>query len=318
MKEIANIDLSRMNNGAHFQFVKTVGTRVEQEDVIVNNNLAKKAVEAFLAAIKEEDRCLALSQKSLLTDDIATADRERDTLFSGYRAAVKGFLNMPVPDMAKAAKELLQDLKDYRIDPDMQLERETGLITNLVQDCEKKYAAQVTKLGLTPYITALKAANAKVESLLVERTEHKAEQVLGALRKARTATDETYRMVVKTVNALALLSATPDYDAFIDFMNELITRYKQEVLASGKKPAPGPSSAKGQLARLIPAFETAQGLAAGTLSYAGHTAKLLDGTKLYLLYLNGNADNFVWVKIDGDRLAKVDYVAGAGKPGGVK
>ena len=136
----------------------------------------------------------------MLTDEISDADRERDQLLSGYRAAVKGFRNVSVLAMADAAKVLWQNLKDYKIDPSMQLERETGLINNLIDDCEKKYAAQVTQLSLTPYVTVLKAANAKVESLLVQRTEIKSTQVLGALRLARLQSDAAYRLLVKIVN----------------------------------------------------------------------------------------------------------------------
>lgn len=49
---------------------------------------------------------LKISQKSMLTDDIATADAEWDGLYSGYKKAVNGFKNLPVENMAKAAKEL--------------------------------------------------------------------------------------------------------------------------------------------------------------------------------------------------------------------
>ena len=47
---------------------------------------------------------LKISQKIVLTDDIATADAERDGLYSGYKKAVNGFKNLPVENMAKAAK----------------------------------------------------------------------------------------------------------------------------------------------------------------------------------------------------------------------
>ena len=234
MKEITNINLVRMNNGAHFQFIKTVSERVNTENEITANAVAKKAVDALTEALAEEDRCLVLSQKSMLTDEISDADRERDQLLSGYRAAVKGFRNISVPAMAEAAKVLWQNLKDYKIDPGMQLERETGLINNLIDDCEKKYATQVDLLSLASYVTALKAANARVENLLVQRTEIKSTQVLGALRLARLQSDAAYRLLAKIVNAMVLLLDESKYAAFIDFVNELIVRYKQQVIPSGK------------------------------------------------------------------------------------
>jgi hypothetical protein len=70
------------------------------------------------------------------------------------------------------------------------------------------------------------------------------------------------------------------------------------------------------LAKLIPVFETEQGLTAGSLSFSGHTASI-DGTILYLFYIDGNSLNFIWAKIDRDKLVKVNYLAGPGEPGGV-
>ena len=41
------------------------------------------------------------------------------------KKAVNGFRNLPVENMAKAAKVLTQHIKDYAIDPKMQLDKET-------------------------------------------------------------------------------------------------------------------------------------------------------------------------------------------------
>ena len=62
----------------------------------------------------------------MLTDDIATADAEHDGLYSGYKKAVNGFRNLSVENMEKAAKLLTQHIKDYAIDPKMQLDKEMG------------------------------------------------------------------------------------------------------------------------------------------------------------------------------------------------
>ena len=70
--------------------------------------------------MKQENENLKISQKSMLRDDIATADVERDGL------SVNGFRNLPMENMAKAAKVLTQHIKDYAIDPKMQLDKETG------------------------------------------------------------------------------------------------------------------------------------------------------------------------------------------------
>ena len=243
MVDIQAVDFVRINNGAHYEFMKVVSERFAAETTLSANATAKKAIEALAAAVKEEDRCLAISRKSLITDDIKAADDARDDIYSALRKTIKGFLKAPMADVAQAAKELNQCVADYRIDPAMQLDRETGLLHNFIADLETKYAAQVTKLGLGLFVAPLKEANAKVEQFIVARTTAQSAVAAGELRKARLATDAAYRHLVKFVNALAMVSGTTDYDALAKFLNEHIDRYKHEVLPKkkkgGKKPSEG-------------------------------------------------------------------------------
>ena len=115
MSEIGALSLERLNNGAHFLFISDVLARAEA-DANIKSKLSAQI--ASLKSVKEqEDVDLKVSQKSLLTDDITAADAERDGLYSGYKKAVKGFVGLPVENMAKAAKVLMQHIKDYAIDP---------------------------------------------------------------------------------------------------------------------------------------------------------------------------------------------------------
>ncbi len=238
MKEIGEIYLGRMNNGAHFLYVSNILARAEADTKV--NAKAAAQVATLKAAVTQEDKDLKISQKSLLTDDIAKADAERDALYSGYKKAVAGFLNLPVEAMAQAAKVLNQHIKDYAIDPKMQLDRETGLLINLITDLEGKYKAEVETLSLTPFVTNLKAANERVRTLTASRTDEKTGTTVGALKASRQASDTAYRALVKMVNALALVEGETDYTPFIDYVNTEIVHYKREVL--GQKAAPAHTS----------------------------------------------------------------------------
>lgn len=228
MKEILDINIQRMNNGAHFTFVSNILTRAEADTAVKEK--ASELVSKFKAAVTAEDEALKISQKSLLTDDIAKADNDRDALYAGYKKAVEGFLAMPVAEMAQAAKILSQHIKDYKINTAGQLDKETGLLVNFITDLEDKYSAQVTTLGLTAFVTNLKEANERVRTFTLQRTNEKMGITVGALKTARTASDDAYRALVKMVNALALVFGEKDYTAFIDYVNTEITHYKREVL----------------------------------------------------------------------------------------
>ena len=238
MKEIYDINIQRMNNGAHFTFVSNILARAEADTAVKGK--ASELVSNFKVAVAAEDEALKISQKSLLTDDIAKADIDRDALYAGYKKAVEAFLAMPIADMAQAAKVLAQHIKDYKINTAGQLDKETGLLVNFITDLEDKYSAQVAKLGLTAFVTNMKEANERVRTLTLQRTNEKMGVTVGALKAARTASDDAYRALVKMVNALALVYGEKDYTAFIDYVNTEVTHYKREVL-NQKASAPSTS-----------------------------------------------------------------------------
>lgn len=233
MKEIYDINIQRMNNGAHFTFVSNILARAEADTAVKGK--ASELVSNFKVAVAAEDEALKISQKSLLTDDIAKADIDRDALYAGYKKAVEAFLAMPIADMAQAAKVLAQHIKDYKINTAGQLDKETGLLVNFITDLEDKYSAQVAKLGLTAFVTNMKEANERVRTLTLQRTNEKMGVTVGALKTARTASDDAYRALVKMVNALALVFGEKDYTAFIDYVNTEVTHYKREVIGQKAK-----------------------------------------------------------------------------------
>ena len=98
MSEITTLSLERLNNGAHFLFISNILARAEA-DTNIKSKLSTQIV-SLKAAMEQEDEDLKISQKIVLTDDIATADAERDGLYSGYKKAVNCFKNLPVENMA--------------------------------------------------------------------------------------------------------------------------------------------------------------------------------------------------------------------------
>ncbi|MDE6350280.1 MAG: hypothetical protein K2K67_04680 [Treponemataceae bacterium] len=233
MKEIQAVYVGGMNNAAHFLFVSNMAGRAEKDAAVAAKCAAQ--VQALRAAVTAEDESLQISAKSLTTDKIVEADRQRDQLYAGYKKAVAGYEKFPLADMAEAAKILAQHLKDYKIDPRMQLDKETGLLVNFIQDLEGKFAEQVEALSLGAFVEKLKAANEEVRALTGQRTDERSAKTAGALKAARTASDEAYRLLTMHVNAHALLEGEADYAAFIDYANTEIDHFKQEVLGGAKK-----------------------------------------------------------------------------------
>ena len=280
MKEIYDINIQRMNNGAHFTFVSNILARAEADTAVKGK--ASELVSNFKTAVNAEDEALKISQKSLLTDDIAKADIDRDALYAGYKKAVEAFLAMPIADMAQAAKVLAQHIKDYKINTADQLDKETGLLVNFITDLENKYSAQVAKLGLTAFVTNLKEANERVRTLTLQRTNEKMGVSVGALKTARTASDNAYRALVKMVNALALVFGEKDYAPFIDYVNTEITHYKREVLGqkSSASSTSGSSSADSGSGTPSGSSSSDSGSSSGSSSSGGSSSS--DGDNDYV------------------------------------
>ena len=75
-----------MNNGTHYEFMKVVSDRFAAETTLSTNASAKKAMEALAAALKEEDRCLVISRRNLITDDKTRDDDKMAKILFPRRA----------------------------------------------------------------------------------------------------------------------------------------------------------------------------------------------------------------------------------------
>ena len=233
MKQINSISLERMSNGSHFLFI-TDAVGLATADAKVKTKVTAELT-ALQTVLKAEDDALALSKANLLSKEIKAIDAERDKHYKALRKAIKFFLSHPDAEQVKAAQRLERLLKDYNIDPKMQLDRETGLLLNLISDLETKSAADVTALALTPVVQAMKQANDKLREVTRARANDRAVQIVGQLKQAQHASDEAYRTLVQKVNALAVVEGEADYADFISKMNEQVKHYKQEVLPKAKK-----------------------------------------------------------------------------------
>ena len=237
VNEIDNIALTLLPNGAHYNFIRVTLEWVEENETI------KVKIPSDIAALKtafeKEGEQLKVRTKSELTKAISQNDTLRDGSYTGYKRVVKGFLSLPEGNVRTAAERLWEHLKSYNISSKDQLDKQTGLMTSFIDELENKYSEDVNALGLSTIVAAMKEANDKVCSLMLQRDSEQSKKVTGATKAARFVTDEAYRMLIKKVNALALIEGDEPYLEFINAMNTQILRYKREVLAK-------PSSAKAE------------------------------------------------------------------------
>ena len=246
MKEIRNIDLTKVNNGAHRMFMESVAKILaEYEQAIAAHPKTKMLTAEFGKLLQQEKACMGLSRTSLRTAQIAEADHERDMLFTGFKAVVRAFTKGANPETKAAAKTIWLDIAGYRINNRMQLERQTGVLYILTRKCLTQHAEEIELLHLTQYVTQLAASNDKVSQLLNLRLDEQTGIVKGALRATRLKMDEQFRLVVKAINARMFLNDDESMVPIADFINEMVRRYKREVIPHHKAKATNEESNAG-------------------------------------------------------------------------
>lgn len=231
MKKINTIDTHSLTNGAHYNFMEAIYTNLSS--IVLYGEKLQTEIPVFKTKLDNENAVLVLTRKSNKTDEIANADKVRDNALVGYKYAVKGFTYLGSGAQYEAAKVLSQHLTDYQIDTKMSLSRQTGLMTNFIEDLESTYSEQVESLGLTPFVTMMKEGNEKVKSGLLERDNERAGQTKAAMLSARADTDEAYQSIVDKINALYIVDTinTTEYAKTIDEINAQIEHYKEQELS---------------------------------------------------------------------------------------
>lgn len=228
MKKINGINIARINNAAHTMFVHEVITAAEE-----NERLAKETGEkiaAIKAALAEERSYMGRSRKSFLTDSIAAADMARDQLYKAYRRCVSAYTRMPDKEIADAAATLAQHLKSYKLDTASNLMEESGAMHRFLATLTERHADKLEKLSLTAMVEAMQKQTDLVMKYYSDRTSEMAKLEHGAMKRAKKRTSELYREYVEIVNALAIINGDSDYAKFIDYVNQVIKRFKQETL----------------------------------------------------------------------------------------
>ena len=226
-KEVNGITLTQLANGEHFTLVQNVLELVEKCEAVTNKLSADVA--KLRAAFEVEDAKLKLMQKSELTEEIYQNDAIRDSSYTGYKGLVRSFLAFPEGEMLAAAKRLWTHIGSYKINQNDPLDRQTGMMTNFIDDLEKKYSSEITTLGLSSVVTTMKNANEKVRSLMLDRNIETNAKGVGAMKAARAATDEAYRTFMKKLNAFMILEEDADCATLIDNLNAQIIHYKRVI-----------------------------------------------------------------------------------------
>jgi len=192
--------------------------RKRTEEIQLDHELWRKAVEEFREAYAKEDDAFKRYRASDHTAALQQADEERDRLYASLRDTIKAYAKFPIAETAQHAEPLLKVIKNYKISTRENYMKESGLIDNMLQDL-LQYERQLNRLGLLIVANQLKTKNDEVRQLIANRNDERSEQVLGELKAARAVSDEAYAAVVFYTNAYFALN--PDRREAADLVKRM-------------------------------------------------------------------------------------------------
>jgi len=230
MEQIQSINLPRLRNNEHFQFMTDVRNSIREVTPAALN--LEPVFPKFNNALSRLNSTLLVDEGSVLTEKLSVFDLSRDTTWSGIGARIRATLLSPVEEEVESAKILKRVFDLYGNIRNMSYNEETGALTNLVEDFEKpENVAHCEKLGITHWVAALKGQNSGFQDLLDARNAEMAEKESGDVKAARAEIDPLYREITDRVNAMVTLDmAPPEMEGFISKLNQRI-KYYEDTLA---------------------------------------------------------------------------------------
>lgn len=216
------LELSQWGNDLHMRFhtdQQTIVDRTFDPETPAPVKLQPR-LEAWEAAVAAEDDAYKYATKAPQTQLIAEADQRRDSYVNQLNAMIETMAKMvSIPTMQQAALAMQPTWTLYKPNPHLAYEAESNAIDQWYQAYSAD-AAQVSAaatLGLTDIITAMMQENQTVTDLIIERNaQQAAQEQQTALKDARKATDQAYKLMIRRLNACAELSDDPhEFDALI-------------------------------------------------------------------------------------------------------
>ena len=261
------------SNSHHLQFMFNVYALVKAGDKL-KLHLTDELLKSWGDCIDMETELNKVATATLHAEQMATLDRQRDTLLTNLFGVIRVQQKSPVQAVAESARKLNKALAVYLGIQGKAADAETAEVRGLLKDLER-FSAEMTALSLAPVMAELKAVNEKFQTIYNERQVKAVDEKLPALKEVRAMTDAVFGVVCRYIEASYLLAATEDdrvlIERLVDQINQEIDHFKtaHKQSSAQKKPSPAVKEREEKLKAAIPAFAEKAGYDEGALTYTG-------------------------------------------------
>lgn len=159
-------------------------------------------LDRILVHYNRAERLQRVIRKSVLTENIQKAGRERRRLFRGLYQALKASRALPLKEERDAARRLFVLVAEHRGSAlGSSNSEESATIDLLLQELRGRYAADVGLLKIENWVNGLEEADTNFREAYKERSRKEQERPVGQVRKERVRADAIYKSVADILQA---------------------------------------------------------------------------------------------------------------------
>lgn len=228
--EIQKFDLHSQRNAAHYQYQTDFNSLVikySPQALGVTEDYA-----AYQPLLQDEGVALVAITKSATTEELETADKNRDFTFRGTADKVTNSLNHFDPQVREAAKRVKVIFDTYGNLVPKPDDEESGLISSLIEDLRTKVPTEIATIQLIDWIGELERLNNAFIDLEATRNSEEAKKSELRMKKVRVVVDAAYNKIVKRINALIIVNGEAPYAEFVKELNVRIARAQESIALS--------------------------------------------------------------------------------------
>ncbi len=226
------LDIQKLHNAEHLAFMKDILGLLKT----LKNPILEDLIRQMTSSVEQEDLAEKEIVKSEHTATLIDLDKERDQVYRGLVYRVKSELSAVEEERQKAAQRLQIIVDTYGNFTRHNYQKETSEIDNLIQELSSsKYQKDIELTGLNDWVNWLLKANVNFRERHTTRRDEYASQPEYDLKNIRKDTDEIFKEVQKTIDALAILQPSKELSDMIAKANVSISKWKEVIAARTKK-----------------------------------------------------------------------------------
>lgn len=224
---IKKFDLNQAKNSVFLSILTNIKGYLREENaeelhIVQVKSEFEADVEHFTSVFKNSER------GSKYTKTLVSIGKERDIALVGLIKHINLFTKFPEVEKKEAGISLQLIIKKYGKTPHRLPNTEkTGVIIGLLKELEEVELKQkISLIGATAWVNELKNKNEAFTILEKERIAENASIEVGATKTAKTKAYETFKKLVKSINALSFVHGEEKYKRLANKINEELEKVK--------------------------------------------------------------------------------------------